>query len=55
MEFIDFVEELLPKVKSLRIYPTGYAKEHYRADPEDLAIWEQKIAAQNLKNVSIQK
>ena len=54
MEFIDTLEELAHKADTVTLYPIGYAKAHYRANPQDLTIWEQKIAAQNLKNVSIQ-
>jgi len=53
MEFIDTLEAIVSQSQSVVIYPLGYAKNSYRANPKDVALWEQKIATQNFENVSI--
>jgi hypothetical protein len=54
MEFIDILEELTHH-NNVTLYPLGYAHDGYKAKSEESAIWEQKIATQNLQNVSIKR
>jgi len=53
MEFIDILQAITNKTKSVTIYPLGYAKNTYLPSHKDRNVWETKIAQQNFKNVSI--
>jgi len=52
MEFIDTLEELLEYGEHIYLYPIGYISKNYIPNPDDVAIWKNKIATQNLHNVS---
>jgi len=53
MEFIDILQEIAHHSDHVTLSLLGYAKNAYKANKKDITVWEEKIAAQNLKNVSI--
>ena len=52
MEFIDILEEMQEYVEHIHLHFIGYASQQYKPNPDDVAIWHNKIKTQNLSNVS---
>jgi len=55
MDFMDYVEELLPFVEVLIIYPIGTQEDDYISTERMIDIWDKKIAQLNDKKVWIKR
>jgi len=55
MDFMDYLDELLPCVDKIIIYPLGTQEEEYLSKERFIDIWERKISALNNEKVWIKR